>query len=101
VHLDISQQALVVPPRTLSTWLREWLEVYPDKVLFGTDGYPFSDYLGWEESLWIANRNARKALGYALTGMMDDGEIDRGRASHIAQEVLSGNAAALYHLSKP
>jgi hypothetical protein len=101
VYLDISQQALVVPPRTLSTWLREWLEVYPDKVLFGTDGYPFSDYLGWEESLWIANRNARKALGYALTGMMDDGEIDRGRASHIAQEVLSGNAAALYHLSKP
>jgi uncharacterized protein len=101
VYLDISQQALVIPPRTLSTWLREWLEMYPDKVLFGTDGYPFSQYLGWEESLWIANRNARRALGYALTGMMGDGEIDRRLASHIAQEVLSGNAAALYRLPQP
>jgi hypothetical protein len=101
VYLDLSQQALVIPPRTLSTWLREWLEMYPDKVLFGTDGYPFSDYLGWEETLWIANRNARKALGYALTGMMEDGEIDRTRAVHIARDVLSSNAAALYHLPQP
>jgi uncharacterized protein len=101
VYLDISQQALVIPPRTLSTWLREWLEMYPDKVLFGTDGYPFSDYLGWEESLWIANHNARKALAYALTGMIEDGEIDRMRAARLAQDVLSGNAAALYHLPQP
>jgi hypothetical protein len=101
VYLDISQQALVIPPRTLAIWLREWLEMYPDKVLFGTDGYPFSEYLGWEESLWIANRNARKALGYALTGMMNDGEIDLPRATHIAQEVLSGNAAGLYDLPQP
>ena len=101
VYLDISQQALVIPPRTLATWLREWLEMYPDKVLFGTDGYPFTEYLGWEESLWIANRNAREALAYALTGMMDDGEIDRTRATRIAREVLSGNAAALYRLPQP
>ena len=101
VYLDISQQALAIPPRTVATWLREWLEMYPDKVLFGTDGYPFSEYLGWEESLWIANQNARKALGYALTGMMEDGEIDRARAVRIAQGVLSGNAALLYHLPQP
>ena len=101
VYLDISQQALVIPPRTLSTWLREWLEMFPDKVLFGTDGYPFSEYLGWEESLWIANRSAREALAYALTGMIEDGEIDRIHATHIARDVLSGNAAALYHLPQP
>ena len=101
LYLDISQQDLVISPHTLSTWLREWLEMYPDKVLFGTDGYPFSEYLGWEESLWIANCNARKALAYALTGMMDDREIDRTRATQIARGVLSGNAAALYHLPQP
>lgn len=101
VYLDISQQALAIPPRTVARWLREWLEMYPDKVLFGTDGYPFSEYLGWEESLWIANRNARKALGYALTGMIEDGEIDRASAVHIAQGVLSGNAAGLYRLPQP
>jgi uncharacterized protein len=101
VYLDISQQSLVIPPRTQSTWLREWLEMYPEKVLFGTDGYPFSGYLGWEESLWIANLNARKALGYALTGMMDDREIGLTRATQIAHDVLSSNAAALYHLPEP
>src|SRR6185437_12770793 len=33
VYLDISQQALTFPPRTLAVWLREWLETFPDKVL--------------------------------------------------------------------
>jgi hypothetical protein len=100
VYLDISQQALTFPPRTLAGWLREWLETYPDKVLFGTDGYPFSDSMGWEEATWIASRNAREALGLALTGMLRDGEITRARAIAIAQMVLSGNAESLYGLDK-
>ena len=33
VYLDVSQQALIFPPRTLAVWLREWLETYPGKVL--------------------------------------------------------------------
>jgi predicted TIM-barrel fold metal-dependent hydrolase len=97
-YLDLSQEALTFPPRTLATWLREWLELFPDKVLFGTDGYPFSDSMGWEESEWIASRNARAALGLALTGMMRDGEISRERAEAIVQMVLRGNAAGLYGL---
>ena len=96
VYLDLSQQALSFPPRTLATWLREWLETFPDKVLFATDGYPFSDAMGWEESTWIASRNARQALGLALTGMVQDGEITRPRAAEIAAMVLSGNAESLY-----
>jgi predicted TIM-barrel fold metal-dependent hydrolase len=96
VYLDISQQALTFPPRTLAGWLREWLETYPDKVLFGTDGYPFSDSMGWEEATWIASHNARAALGLALTGMLRDGEISRERANTIAAMVLHGNAEALY-----
>ena len=98
VYLDLSQQVLMMSPRTLATWLREWLELYPDKVLYATDGYPYSDFLGWEESLWIANANARAALGIALTGMMRDGEIDRARAKAIAEMVLRGNAVKLYGL---
>ncbi len=96
VYLDLSQEALTFPPRTLSGWLREWLETFPDKVLFGTDGYPYSDALGWEESTWIASRNARQALGLALTGMMQDGEISRGRAEEIARGVMRGNAVGIY-----
>ena len=97
VYLDISQQALVIPAATLATWLREWLELFPDKVLFATDGYPYSDYLGWEESTWLAARNARNALGIALTGMERDGEITPARASRLAHMVLHDNAAALYN----
>ncbi len=98
VYLDLSQQALTFSPHTLAGWLREWLEIFPDKVLYGTDGYPFSDSLQWEESVWIANHNAREALGIALTGMLRDGEIDRARATAIATMVLRGSAAQLYGL---
>ena len=101
VYLDISQQALVIPAHTLATWLREWLELFPDKVLFGTDGYPYSPYLGWEESTWLSARNARQALGIALTGMERDGEITPARASQLAHMVLHDNAAALYRLQQP
>ncbi len=96
VYLDISQQSMVMTPRTMAGWLREWLEWEPEKVLFGTDAYPYSPELGWEEAAWIANRNARAALGIALSGMLADGEISRARAGELARMVLRGNAEALY-----
>jgi hypothetical protein len=99
VYLDISGQDLLQPPSTEAQWLREWLEFEPEKVLFGSDGYPYSEEMGWAESTWIASRNARQALGIALTGMVQDREITRDRAKEIARRVLRGNAEALYHLS--
>ena len=98
VYLDLSQETLTFPPRTLATWLREWLETFPSKILFGTDGYPYNDAMGWEESTWIASRNGRQALGIALTGMLHDGEITPQRAQQIAQDVLHNNATTLYSL---
>ena len=62
---------------------------------------PTRPYLGWEESTWLSARNARQALGIALTGMERDGEITPARASQIAHMVLHDNAAALYHLPQP
>ncbi len=96
VYLDLSQEALVYSPRTLAATLRERLEFYPDKVLFGTDGYPYSASLGWEESTWIAARNIRTALGISLSGMLHDGDIDLPRAEKLAHMVLYENAAVLY-----
>ena len=96
VYADISSQSLTMTPHTLAQWLREWLEIVPEKVLFGTDAYPFSDELGWPEAAWIASRGARQALGIALTGMLEDGEIDRARAYELARMVLRGNAQSLY-----
>jgi uncharacterized protein len=96
VYLDLSQQSLMIPARTMSLWLREWLELYPEKVLYATDAYPFSSSMGWEEAAWIANHNIRQALGMALTGMLHDDEVSTARAKELANMVLHGNAESLY-----
>jgi predicted TIM-barrel fold metal-dependent hydrolase len=98
VWLDLSQQSLVFPPHMVAGWLREWLETFPDKVLYATDGYPFGDGLGWEEATYLGSRNIRQALGLALTGMLRDRELTRGQAAAIARGVLHDHAAKLYGL---
>jgi hypothetical protein len=95
-YLDFSAQDLALSPATLARTLREWLEYVPEKILFGTDAYPYIPEMGWEESGWIAARTGRHALAIALTGMIRDGEITRARASELARMVLRDNARALY-----
>jgi uncharacterized protein len=101
VYLDLSQQSLMISPRTMSLWLREWLELYPEKVLYATDAYPYSASMGWEEAAWIANRNIRESLGIALTGMMQDKQITEPQAEKLASMVLRTNAESLYKLQPP
>jgi len=95
-YLDFSGQSLLLSPATLSGILREWLEHVPEKVMFATDGYPYSDEMGWEESAWMSAHNGREALGRALTAMMRDGVVTRTRAVELARMVLRENARALY-----
>jgi uncharacterized protein len=95
-YLDYSSQDLLLSPATLAATIRQWLEWVPEKVLFGTDAYPYSNQLGWEESGWIAARAGRQALAMALTGMLRDGEITRDRALELARMVLRENARRLY-----
>ena len=97
-YLDISNQTLVLTPATLARSLREWLEFTPEKVMFGTDAYPYSEGMGWEESGWLAARRGREALTRALTSMLRDGEISRERALELARMVLRENARKLYGL---
>jgi hypothetical protein len=96
VYLDLSQQSLMISPRTMSTWLREWLELYPEKILYGTDAYPYSSSMGWEEAAYIANRNIRTSLTMALTGMIEDKEVTEPQAEDLARMVLRENAQSLY-----
>jgi predicted TIM-barrel fold metal-dependent hydrolase len=96
VYLDLSQQSLMISPRTMSSWLREWLELYPEKILYATDAYPYSSSMGWEEAAYIANQNIRQSLGIALTGMLHDNEINPTRAAELAHMVLHKNAESLY-----
>jgi uncharacterized protein len=96
VYADFSAQTFFTYPRELSEILRNWLESYPDKVLFGTDAFAFGPAVDWGELAWLSNTTARQALAIALTGMMNDGEIDRARAIELARMVLRENAIKLY-----
>jgi predicted TIM-barrel fold metal-dependent hydrolase len=98
VYADFSAQTFFTYPRELSENLRNWLESYPDKILFGTDAFSFGPEVDWGEVAWLSNTTARQALALALTGMMNDGEIDRVRAMELARMVLHDNAAKLYGL---
>jgi hypothetical protein len=98
VYADLSQQTWMLSPHKLSLVLRDWLEWYPEKVLFGTDLYPGSGAYDWEEIGWQTAETARRALGLALTAMMQDGEITRARAVEIGRMVLRENALKLYRL---
>jgi predicted TIM-barrel fold metal-dependent hydrolase len=97
-YVDFSAQSLLLGLATLAQTLREWLEFVPEKVLFATDAYPFSEEMGWEEAGMVGSRTGRKALAIALTGMVRDGEITRARASVLARMVLKENAKKLYGL---
>lgn len=99
VWLDMSAMDQVLPAASLAPVLRNWLEQYPDKVLYGSDAFTLGPDAGWEMGAWLAATTARRALGLALTGMMRDGEITRARAEEIATKVLRTNAAGLYKLS--
>lgn len=98
VYVDFSSQAFLSSTRELSDVLRKWLEFRPEKVLFGTDAYSVSPAVGWEELAWMTNNSSRRALAIALTGMMEDGEIDRARALQIANMVMRETAITVYGL---
>jgi len=98
VYLDMSAMTLLDTPRKLAEVLRDWLTQYPEKVLFGSDAAAFGPDMGWELAAWIATRNGRAALAWALTDMIRDGEVSRARAEEIAMMVMRTNAGTLYRL---
>lgn len=98
VYADFSAQTFLIYPRELSEVLRNWLEAFPDKILFGTDAFSFGPEVDWPEVAWLSNTSARQALALALTGMMNDHEITRAQAVDLARMVLRDNAVKLYKL---
>ena len=92
VYADFSEQTWLYGVRALAANIRDWLEWYPEKVLFGTDLYPDTPTpeIGWEEIGWQATDISRRALTLALTGMMHDGEITRERALELVVRDAAG-----------
>jgi predicted TIM-barrel fold metal-dependent hydrolase len=96
VYIDSSFTELVLYPSQFKDVLRQWLEVFPEKVVFGSDAFPFNDALGAEECYWLAVKSARSALAAALAEMIALHEIDETRALAMAHAYLHDTASALY-----
>lgn len=100
VYLDFSVQQFLRAPSDLAQTIRAWLELTPEKVMFGTDAYPYAPDagLGWSDTTLIASEVGREALGRALTDMVREGTASRKRAGELAAMVLRENARKLYGL---
>lgn len=96
VYLDSSLMGIYLYPADLKNILRHWLLLFPDKVMFGSDAFPFNDAIGAEESYWIAVRSARAALAAALTEMILNHEVTEKQAMVFAHGYLHDNAAKIY-----
>jgi len=96
VYLDSSATELVLYPTEFKNVLRRWLEIFPEKVTFGTDAFPYNEALGVEEVYWMGAHTARTALAAALAEMIAAREISETHAMTIAHGYLHDNAAALY-----
>ena len=96
VYLDSSLMGIYLYPKDLAEVLRHWLLLYPDKVVFGSDAFPFNEAIGAEESDWLAVESARTALAAALSGMILDGEVTEQQALKFAHGYLHDNAARIY-----
>lgn len=99
VYVDFSEQDALISTREMASVLRDWLEAYPEKVMFGTDLAPGSPEINWEETGYANAKTGRDGLALALTEMVNDGEISKARALEIARAVLRGTALKLYHLN--
>jgi hypothetical protein len=96
VYFDSSLMGIVLYPEQLKHSLREWLELFPGKILYGSDTFPISDSLGAEESYWLATESARNALAAALAEMVSENEITEEQAVSMARAYLHDTAARLY-----
>ena len=96
VYLDSSLMGLYLYPADFKNVLRHWMLLYPDKIVFGSDAFPFNVAVGAEESYWIAVRSARIALAAALTEMILNHEVTEQQAVTFAHAYLHDNAVKLY-----
>src|SRR5215468_3441044 len=96
VYLDTSFQSELLYPSQFKDVLKQLLTLYPDKMMYGSDAFPFNEALGAEESFWLAAHTTRTALARALAELVGERAISRDKALELARLYLRDNAAKLY-----
>jgi len=96
VYLDTSFQSELLYPSQFKDVLKQLLTLFPDKMMYGSDAFPFNDALGAEESFWLAAHTTRTALAAALAELVGERAITQNKALELARLYLHDNAAKLY-----
>jgi hypothetical protein len=96
VYLDTSFQSELLYPSQFKDVLKQLLTLFPDKMMYGSDAFPFNDALGAEESFWLAAHTTRTALAAALAELVSERAITQDKALELARLYLHDNAAKLY-----
>jgi len=96
VYLDTSFQSEILYPAQFKEVLKMLLTIYPDKMMYASDAFPFNEALGAEESFWLAARTSRTALAAALAELVEEGAITEPKALEMAHNYLHDTAARLY-----
>jgi hypothetical protein len=96
VYTDSSLVGYYVYPSELKNILKQWISLYPEKIMFGSDAFPFNEAVGAEETFWLAVRSARTAVAAALAELVAEGAVTEEQALELARLYLHDNAAKLY-----
>jgi hypothetical protein len=96
VYTDSSLMGYYVYPSELKNILKQWISLYPERIMFGSDAFPFNDAVGAEETFWLAIRSARMAVAAALAELVAEGAFTEEKALELAHMYLHDNAARLY-----
>jgi hypothetical protein len=96
VYTDSSLVGYYVYPSELKNILKQWISLYPEKIMFGSDAFPFNEAVGAEETFWLAVRSARTAVAAALAELVAEGAVSEEKALELARMYLHDNAAKLY-----
>ena len=96
IYTDSSLMGYYVNPSELKNILKQWISLYPERMMFGSDAFPFNDAVGAEETFWLAARSARAAAAGALAELVAEGAFSEEKALELARMYLHDNAAQLY-----
>jgi hypothetical protein len=96
VYTDSSLMGYYVYPSELKNILKQWISLYPEKIMFGSDAFPFNEAVGAEETFWLAVLSARTAVTEALAELVAENAITEQKAIELARLYLHDNAARLY-----
>jgi predicted TIM-barrel fold metal-dependent hydrolase len=100
VYTDSSLMSYYVYPSELKRILTQWISLFPERMMFGSDAFPFNEAIGAEETFWLAARSARTAIAAALAELVAEGAFSEGKAIELARMYLHDNAARLYGAMK-